>query len=79
MLLIWFSTGLIAQNPGRAKDSIEGSPMRATHVLGLEGLSKNVNGNLSPPTSKLVHVFLSGQGAFKPSVREEVKKLDLVA
>jgi hypothetical protein len=32
-----------------------------------------------PPTSKLVHVFLSGQGAFKPSVREEVKKLDLVA
>jgi hypothetical protein len=47
MLLILFSTGLIAQNPGRAKGSIEGSPMRATHVLGLEGLSKNVNGNLS--------------------------------
>ncbi len=47
MLLIWFSTGLIAQNPGGAKSSAEGSPMRVTHVLGLEGLSKNANGNLS--------------------------------
>ena len=47
MLLIWFSTGLIAQNPSGANSPAEGSPMRVTHVLGLERLSKNANGNLS--------------------------------
>lgn len=39
MLLIWLSAGLVAQN--------DDAPMRVTHVLGLEGLSNNANGNLS--------------------------------
>src|SRR5713226_5901003 len=47
MLLVWFCTGLTAQNPGGANGSAAGSPMRVTHVLGLERIPNNANGNLS--------------------------------
>src|SRR6266567_3547624 len=46
-LLTWLHTGLIAQNTGDAQSSAAGSPMHVTHVLGLESISKNANGNLS--------------------------------
>jgi hypothetical protein len=36
-LLVWSGTGVSAQNP----------TIRATHVLGLEGISNNASGNLS--------------------------------
>jgi hypothetical protein len=47
MLLAWFCMGLTAQNPGGAKDSAAGSLLRVTHVLGLERIPNNANGNLS--------------------------------
>src|SRR5207253_10041104 len=33
----------------------------------------------APPPGKLVHVLLSGQRPFQPSICEEVEKLDLIA
>ena len=47
MLLVWFSTGLIAQNPSEAENPTTDFRMRVTHVLGLTGVSNNTNGNLS--------------------------------
>ena len=47
MLLVCFSTGLIAQNPSEAGSPTADFPMRVTHVLGLTGVSNNANGNLS--------------------------------
>ena len=47
MLLVCFSTGLIAQNPSEAENPAADFRMRVTHVLGLTGVSNNANGNLS--------------------------------
>jgi hypothetical protein len=46
-LLLWFSTGLIAENASGARSSAVGFPTRVTHILGLEGISNNASGNLS--------------------------------
>jgi len=47
ILLVWFSTAMLAQDPS-AQVSVAGVPgIRVTHVLGLEGASSNAKGNLT--------------------------------
>lgn len=52
-LLIWFSTGLVAQNSAAANTSADNSPMRVTHILGFERLANNAGGALSIQGSTL--------------------------
>ena len=61
MSLVWFSTGLVAQNQGGVKSSASGSTMRVTHVLGLDAVPSNANGNLSVQGEALQ--FQKGDGA----------------
>jgi len=47
ILPVVLSAILTAQSPAGVKSPATGSPMRVTHVLGLEGVPNNHNGNLS--------------------------------
>jgi hypothetical protein len=46
-LLIWVSTGMLAQNSGGQTSSAAASETNVTHVLGFEGTSNNAKGKLS--------------------------------
>src|ERR1700757_3909575 len=47
ILLVWYRTGLMAQDYAPADTQASGSPLHVTHVLGFEGMSNNANGDLS--------------------------------
>ena len=47
LMMVGFSTGLIAQNPAETGSTARGGPTHVTHVLGLEGTPNNANGVLS--------------------------------
>jgi hypothetical protein len=46
-LMILFGTGLVGQTTNRAKSSASDPAARATHILGMESISKGANGRLS--------------------------------
>jgi hypothetical protein len=47
ILLLSYRTRLMAEDHGEANTQASGSRLRATHILGFEGISNNANGDLS--------------------------------
>jgi hypothetical protein len=60
VLLIWCST-VLAQNSSEAKSQAGATSIRATHVMGFEGVVNNATGNLSIEASTLK--FRKGNGS----------------
>jgi hypothetical protein len=46
-LILVVGLGVAADDHGEAKAAASGSTLRVTHILGLEGISNNTNGDLS--------------------------------
>jgi hypothetical protein len=46
-LLFCYRSAMLAEDYGAAKTLASGSPVRATHILGFPGVSKNASGDLS--------------------------------
>jgi len=47
LILLIACSAMLAQNPGASPAAAGGSSVRATHILGLQGVSKSAGGNLS--------------------------------
>ena len=47
LILLIACGAMLAQNPGASPAAAGGSSIRATHILGLQGVSKSAGGNLS--------------------------------
>src|SRR5258708_4759869 len=62
-LLVSFGPGLIAQATGGATSATADPPALATHILGLEDISKGANGHLSVQDGVLQFQRDEGRGA----------------
>jgi hypothetical protein len=47
IVLVWYGTGLMAEDHSAAGTPTSRSTLHVTHILGFEGVSKNANGDLS--------------------------------
>ena len=47
MLLVWYRTGLMAEDQSAVGTPTSGATLHVTHILGFEGISNNANGELS--------------------------------
>ncbi len=62
-LMVLFGTGLVGQTTNGAKSSASDAAARATHILGMESISKGANGRLSLQKGALQFQLNTGRDA----------------